>query len=192
MKKSAVGLFLLFLLTGLVSCAHKNPLVEIVTAKGRITVELYIDKAPVTAGRFLELARKGIYDGGSFYRTVNGANDTNPVLIKVIQGGISTKKDVPELSPIRHETTEETGVKHVTGTISMARNKPGSARSEFFICLRGEPELDFGGLRNPDGQGFAAFGKVVDGMSTVLKIYQSTARGQRLDPLIPIEKMSVK
>ena len=90
------------------------------------------------------------------------------------------------LPPIEHETTIKTGILHKNGVISMARLKPGSASSEFFVCVGDQPELDFGGKRNPDGQGFSAFGKVVNGMDVVTKIHQQPADGQMLDPQIKI------
>jgi peptidyl-prolyl cis-trans isomerase A (cyclophilin A) len=94
----------------------------------------------------------------------------------VIQGGLdadSTKR----FPSIPHETNDKTGVKHLDGTLSMARSKPGTANAEFFICINNQPELDFGGKRNPDGQGFAAFGKVIKGMDVVRKIQQGEVTG---------------
>ena len=88
--------------------------------------------------------------------------------------------------PIPLERTSKTGLRHVDGTISMARDGPETATSEFFICIGDQPELDFGGRRNPDGQGFAAFGRVTAGMEVVRRIQQSPAREQRLDPPITI------
>lgn len=134
------------------------------------------------------------YDGGAFYRVVTMRNQpTSPVKIEVIQGGLdgdSTKR----LPAIAHETNDKTGIKHLDGTISMARGMPGSASSEFFICINAQPELDFGGTRNPDGQGFAAFGHVVQGMDVVRRIQQSpadTAPPQRLNVLPRIRSMVV-
>ena len=111
---------------------------------------------------------------------------SNEVKIEVIQGGISRSKGQDGFPPIEHETTEETGVLHKNGVISMARSRPGTASSEFFICIGVQPELDFGGKRNPDGQGFAAFGKVVKGMNVVKHIKQSPAEKQSLVPRIKI------
>ena len=90
------------------------------------------------------------------------------------------------LPPIPHETTQQTGLRHADGTLSMARNEPGTASSEFFICVGDQPELDFGGKRNPDGAGFAAFGKVLAGLDVVRKIHQSPAREQAHEPSIAI------
>jgi peptidyl-prolyl cis-trans isomerase A (cyclophilin A) len=111
----------------------------------------------------------------------------NLIKIEVIQGGLLGKeKDFP---PIPLERTSVTGLKHLDGTISMARTEPDSATSSFFFCINDQPELDFGGKRNPDGQGFAAFGKVLSGMDVVRKIQQQPADGQTLKP--PIKIISV-
>ena len=92
------------------------------------------------------------------------------------------------LPPIKHETTVLTGILHKDGVISMARNEPGTATSEFFICIGDQPSLDYGGKRNPDGQGFAAFGKVMD---VVRKIHKSATEGQWLKPRIRILNVKV-
>jgi peptidyl-prolyl cis-trans isomerase A (cyclophilin A) len=88
------------------------------------------------------------------------------------------------------ERTSVTGLRHLDGTISMARMTPDSANSEFFICVGDQPDLDFGGMRNPDGQGFAAFGQVVAGMDVVHAINLSPAEGQHLEPAIPITSIA--
>jgi peptidyl-prolyl cis-trans isomerase A (cyclophilin A) len=102
------------------------------------------------------------------------------IKIEVIQGGLKADGHPDSLTPIAHETTAQTGILHKDGTISMARNEPGTASSEFFICIHDQPELDFGGKRNPDGQGFAAFGRVTDGMDVVREIQSLPAKGQYL------------
>jgi peptidyl-prolyl cis-trans isomerase A (cyclophilin A) len=149
--------------------AHSQKVI-ISTSKGKIEIELYCDKAPITVANFLQYVKDGAYDGGSFYRVVTKENQSpNQPHIEVIQGGTdadSTKRK----APIALERTSKTGLKHLNGTISMARSAPNSATSEFFICLNEQPSLDFGGNRNPDGQGFAAFGKVTKGMKVVKKI----------------------
>jgi peptidyl-prolyl cis-trans isomerase A (cyclophilin A) len=175
-----------------ISCQKKNPVIEIQTPKGNITVELYIDKAPVTAGNFLAIVKDHVLDGGSFYRTVRSVNDTNPVKIEVLQGGTQGKDSIPDIKPIEHETTKISGIKHLDGVISMARTTPGSAKTEFFICIGDQPELDFGGRRNPDGQGFAAFGKVINGLTLVQEIWRGSAAGQKIDPAVRIHKVVVK
>jgi peptidyl-prolyl cis-trans isomerase A (cyclophilin A) len=175
-----------------IACQKKNPVIEIQTPKGNITIELYLDKAPVTAGNFLKIVQEHVLDGGSFYRTVRTTNDTNPVKIEVLQGGTEGKQGLPEIKPIAHETTQVTGIRHLDGVVSMARSNPGTARAEFFICIGDQPELDFGGRRNPDGQGFAAFGKVIEGMTLVQEIWRGPADGQKIDPSVRIHKVIVK
>lgn len=116
----------------------------------------------------------------------------NDVKIEVIQGGIFDDKLIDQIPPISHETTEMTGIKHKDGTLSMARYTPGTASTEFFICVGDQPELDFGGKRNPDGQGFAAFGKVVSGMDVVQKIQQGKDTTQYLIDPVEIELTLIK
>ncbi len=188
--KNISGVLAFILVIG-TSCQKKNPVIEIQTPKGNIQVELYIDKAPITAGNFLNLVKNHVLDGGSFYRTVRSTADANPIKIEVLQGGTQGKEGVADVKPISHETTKMTGIKHLDGVISMARSTPGSARSEFFICMGNQPELDFGGRRNPDGQGFAAFGKVISGMDLVNVIFSGPAVGQKLDPPVRIYKVIV-
>ena len=149
------------------------------TSLGDITVELYPDKAPLTVMNFMKYVDTHLYDGTHFFRTVRLDNQPdNAVKIEVIQGG--DVLPVHELPPVQHETTRQSGILHKDGTISMARKAPGSATCNFFICIHDQPELDFGGRRNPDGQGFAAFGNVISGMETVRKIHQQPADGQIL------------
>lgn len=157
----------------LVACgsAHVSPGVRVVmeTAMGAIEIEVYDTRAPVTADNFLRLVDGGYLDGATFYRSVAPANDNGSPPISVIQGGLGeTRSPFP---PIAHETTRETGVTHRDGTISMARGAVGTASNEFFICIGEQPALDFGGARNADGQGFAAFGRVVQGMQVVRAIH---------------------
>ena len=147
--------------------------VRITTTMGKIEVELNADKAPITTANFLQYVKDGVYDGGSFYRAVRKDNQRpDQPHIEVIQGGTDTDS-TRRRAPIELERTTKTGLKHENGTISMARFTPNSAGSEFFICINDQPSLDFGGKRNPDGQGFAAFGKVTKGMKVVKKIQES-------------------
>lgn len=172
----------------------QNPRVRIDTDAGPITVEIYADKAPVTAANFLKYVTDKRYDGGAFYRVVTMQNQpTSPVKIEVIQGGLDADS-AKRLPAISHETNDKTGLKHLDGTISMARGAPGSASSEFFFCIGAQPELDFGGKRNPDGQGFAAFGRVTQGMDVVRKIQQMPADDappQRLKTVVKIRSVKV-
>jgi len=175
----------LLALTAAWATAAENPVVLIKTEKGDITVEVDLARAPVTAANFLRYVDGKLYDGSVFHRTVTLDNQpNNAVRIEVIQGGqLSEEKEFP---PIAQETTAATGLKHLDGTISMARGTPGSATSSFFFCVGPQPELDFGGKRNPDGQGFAAFGRVVKGMDVVKSIHVLPAEGQSLKPSIKI------
>lgn len=154
--------------------------VRMVTEKGSIVIALYPDRAPITVANFLAYADKGLMAGGTFYRTVSAKNDNNPATIDVIQGGLNDGGR--PLPAIAHETTKVTGLRHRDGTISMARDKPGSATSEFFICLGDNPGLDHGGARNKDGQGFAAFGRVVEGMDIVRAIHDAPTVSKADDP----------
>lgn len=169
------------------ACTKKQPEMIIETELGEITVELYTDKAPVTAKNFIRYIEENRLKGTTFYRTVTVHNQPeNEVKIEVIQGGLYDDFHPQAFKPIKHETTQQTGILHKNGVISMARNEPGTATCEFFICIGDQPSLDYGGKRNPDGQGFAAFGKVKSGMEVVHKIHQSHADGQWLEPRIGI------
>lgn len=137
---------------------------------------------------FLRYVDGGFYDGGRFHRVVRDDNQPDTEhRIDVVQGGADPGRRGEGFAPIPLERTSITGLRHREGTISMARGGPDSARSDFFICVEDEPELDFGGARNPDGQGFAAFGKVVEGMDVVRLIHAAPAEGQSLSPPVPIE-----
>ncbi len=171
----------------------KNPLVIMKTAFGVITIELYPDKAPVTVANFEKYIRENRFAGATFYRTVTPDNQpNNKIKIEVIQGGLFDDHHPDMLAPIPIETTQKTGLHHLNGSISMARDTPNSATSEFFICIGDQPELDYGGKRNPDGQGFAVFGRVIHGMNVVKKIQSQPAIGQMLKPKIPIKSVVLK
>ena len=166
---------------------EKNPRLLILTELGDITVETYPEGAPVTASNFLLSVDEGLFKDSFFYRVVTLANQPDDkIKIEVIQGGLAFSENRRSHPPIAHETTETTGIKHEDGAISMGRIDPGSATSEFFICVGDQPELDYGGHRNPDGMGFSAFGKVIEGMDVVRKIHGSPAQGQMLQPRIRI------
>ena len=148
------------------------------TALGSFVIAVDPQVAPVTVANYLAYVDARHLDGGAVYRIVTLANQTPETKhkIEVVQWGMNTPDDKPApFAPIVHETTRQTGLRHRDGTVSMARNGPGTATAEFFICVGDQPELDFGGGRNPDGQGFAAFGQVVEGMEVVRALH---ARGQ--------------
>jgi len=152
--------------------------VAIETALGTITIAVDLTHAPITAGNFLKYVDAGIYDDGRFYRVTRpdnypGAPPNRPPM-QLIQGGIDPSKAGQRLPPIPLERTSVTGLKHVAGTVSMARGTPDSATTEFFILLDDQPSLDFGGKRFDDEQGAAAFGRVLSGLDIVKKIQQQS------------------
>jgi len=167
--------------------AQKPDMVRIQTSAGAIDAAIDSGHAPLTAANFLRYVDQGFYDNGTFHRTVTRNNQPGArVKIEVIQGTISSSERDMAFPPIELESTAATGLRHIAGTLSMARVGPNTATFDFFICLENAPALDFGGQRNPDGQGFAAFGRVTKGMEIVRKIHASNADGQKLVPPIKI------
>lgn len=167
---------------------QKKETVIIRTEFGDIYARLDLRRAPVTSSNFLRYIDAGLFDSTCFYRVVRVDNQPrDSILIEVIQGG--RYEDEESVFPaITHETTTMTGIRHRNGTISMARYVPGTATSEFFICVGDQPELDFGGRRNPDRQGFAAFGKIIKGMDVVNRIHSLIAPDQYLEkPILILE-----
>lgn len=165
----------------LAASAPAAPRVLLETDLGEVVIAVDPARAPVTAANFLRYVDERRFDGASFYRVVTPDNQPdNPVEIEVVQFGLGFDDHPRRLPPIRHETTEETGLRHLDGTVSMARLDPGTASSELFICIGDQPELDFGGRRNPDGQGFAAFGRVIEGLDVVRRIQLLPEEGQML------------
>ena len=157
------------------------------TELGNIEVAVDRARAPITAANFLHYVDADCYNGGRFHRTVTPDNQPNDTIrIEVIQGGVDPARKGERNPPIPLERTTVTGLAHRDGAISTARFAPDSAVSDIFICIGDQPTLDFGGLRNPDGQGFAAFGEVVAGMDVVRAIQGQPADGQSLAPPIAI------
>jgi peptidyl-prolyl cis-trans isomerase A (cyclophilin A) len=149
---------------------------QIVTPLGKIRLQVDTGHAPISAGNFLEFIDKGLFVATQFYRSVHPENDQNPSKISVLQGGVVNRKKF--LPAIAHETTQKTGLLHLDGTLSVGRIAPGTGSAgSFFICIGKQPELDFGGHRNPDGQGFAAFGRVTHGMELVRTIWNRPTNG---------------
>jgi peptidyl-prolyl cis-trans isomerase A (cyclophilin A) len=169
---------------------QRNPRAVVHTERGDIEIELDPVQAPISTENFLRYVNAGFYQGGIFHRTVTLQNQPeNQIKIEVIQGGINPQHEKDAFPPIALEPTNKTGLHHLDGTVSMARDLPNSATSDFFICIGNQPELDFGGKRNPDGQGFAAFGHVTRGMDIVRSIQASPAQGQTLRP--PVKILSI-
>ena len=164
------------------------PHVVVRTDLGDIEIEVDTRRAPISAGNFLEHVDAGLYDGGRFHRTVKMDNQpNNDVKIEVIQAGVDPAREKGITKSIPLERTSVTALRHLDGTVSTPRDKPDSARSGFFICINDQPSLDFGGMRNPDGQGFGAFGRVVRGMDVVRKIQQAPNKdAQNLTPPVTI------
>ncbi|MDP3352748.1 MAG: peptidylprolyl isomerase [Flavobacteriaceae bacterium] len=152
---------------------------SIATSIGEIQIELYPGKAPITVHNFLKYVDNKLYDNSNFYRVCTNENEAErDIKIEVVQAADLTEDLL--FPTINIETTEQTKLRHINGTISMARGEPNTAQSSFFICINNQPELDFGGKRNPDGYGFAAFGKVIRGMDLVLKIQSGKNQNQIL------------
>ncbi len=147
--------------------ADKRPNVILETQKGLIEIEVHEDSAPISARDFLYYVDEGLYDGQGFYRAVRPENDPLKMGMSILQGG---RLDLLPVTPdVDHET--QTGLSNIAGTVSLARDRPGTGSAAyFFINTADNPFLDFGGKRNPDGQGYASFGTVVKGMEVVRAI----------------------
>ena len=185
------GYFIAMVWCALGACSSastdKHPHVIIATGFGDIEIALYTDKAPQTANAFLEFVENGVYKRSSFYRILSTDNQpmgTNAA--ELIQGGIYATNKTDSFKTIPHETTQATGLSHTHGTVSLARQAPGTGSTEFFICIGDQKGFDFGGENNADGQGYAAFGRVVSGMDVVQKIYRQNESGQFFSPPVPI------
>ncbi|MGI9543306.1 MAG: peptidylprolyl isomerase [Cyclobacteriaceae bacterium] len=186
MKKVKTTLASILLIALSLSCAHNDNKFLIETALGNIILEVYPEHAPVTVSNFKKYVDQSIFEGASFYRVVRMDNQPkDSIKIEVIQGDFTGKEYY--FPTIIHETTEITGLKHWDGTVSMGRFEVGSTAAEFFICIGDQPELDFNGRRNPDGQGFAAFGQVLEGMDVVRKIQNGETDYQTLKKPIVIK-----
>lgn len=160
------------LLTGLTACGSKvdkSPNVILETSLGAIEIEVYPEKAPLSAGDFLNYVDRKYYHGQGFYRVVRADNDPRQMGMSLIQGGRLNIESVG--APIAHETTKMTGLRNKAGSVAIAREEPGTGSAAFFfINIDDNNFLNEGGERNPDGQGYAVFGQVVSGMDVVKKI----------------------
>ncbi|HET9706328.1 MAG TPA: peptidylprolyl isomerase [Vicinamibacterales bacterium] len=187
------------LATALASTQSKAVRVHVQTELGDMVIEVDPARAPGTAANFLKYVDAGHYDGGIFHRTVKMDNQPeSTVKIEVIQAGVNPDRAKGGFPAIALERTSVTGILHQDGVVSMARGAPDSATSGWFVCINDQPSLDFGGKRNPDGQGFGAFGRVVSGMDVVRRIQAApsstnritNAEAQRLTPPIKILKVA--
>lgn len=163
------------------------------TPLGGFSIGLDADSAPATADYFERLASGGLLDDTSIFRIVNSKNNCfNPACpIHVIQGGL-TEKSRKVLPRIVHESTQITGITHKKWTVSAARLGVGETYGSFFITMRDEPALDFGGKRHPDGQGFAAFGAVTSGYASLERIFLRAEPQEYLRDPIRITKVTVE
>ena len=166
--------------------------IVIETTLGTIEAEVDLARAPITASNFLRYVDAGLFDGGDFHRTVRPDTESRTDYpIEVIQGRMDRARRNQSFPAIALERTSVTGITHTEGVLSMARSGPDTATDEFFIVLGTQPTLDFGGLRNADGQGFAAFGRVTRGLDVVRRIQAApVAPGtQTLTPTIVIQRI---
>jgi peptidyl-prolyl cis-trans isomerase A (cyclophilin A) len=193
----AIAFVMLIAVTPAAQAPDRQPptIVVFETAKGSIELAVDSARAPISTANFLRYVDGGFYDGGRVNRAVRPDNTVRrDVEIQVIQFQIAVAREKDAFPPIPLERTSVTGLTHVDGTISMARNGPDTATGSFSIVIGDQPSMDFGGRRNPDGQGFAAFGRVVRGMD-VVKAIQASPTGksgaygsESLDPPIAILK----
>jgi peptidyl-prolyl cis-trans isomerase A (cyclophilin A) len=176
------------------TAAGAEVLVRVETTLGAIDIAVDTRRAPITAANFLKYVDGKFYDGGRFHRATRPDNDVavgDKPAIQVIQASINPSRRAEAFPAIPLERTSLTGLRHVAGAASMARAAAAdSARSDFFICVRDEPSLDAGGKRAADGHGFAAFGRVVQGMHIVRGIQQQPVEKQALTPPIAIIRIS--
>ncbi len=175
----------------LISCGrhnYTNPHILIDSRFGDIEIELFPAKAPKTVAAFLLYVDSGYYHNSSFYRVLLNEGAAPGLNTGIIQGGIWQTDPVKkmQMKAIEHETTKQTGLSHVDGTLSLARTTPGSATTEFFICIGDQTNLDYGRQGNADGQGYAAFGKVAKGMDVVRKIQQQQSSNEHFNEKIDI------
>lgn len=174
-----LALMSLLFLFGITACSKlvERPVAVLQTTQGKIEIEVYTDKAPISGGDFLRYVENGYYNAEGFYRVVRADNDPLNMGMSLIQGGRLDSEPVPPL--IAHELTTETGLSNTEGVVSIARNEPGTGSAAyFFINIGNNDFLDYGGKRNPDGQGYATFGKVIAGMDVVRKIQSMEAKGK--------------
>lgn len=164
----------LFTAFSVAALALALPQAVIETSHGVIVVELDEAAAPLSVANFIAHAQAGHFDEGAFYRSVRDDNEREGVdPMNLIQGGHSFD-GLAEAEGIAHESTLDTGLSHTRGAISMARDEPGTATTEFFIMVQDYPGLDAGpDGRNPDQAGYAVFGEVIEGMDVVERIWMS-------------------
>ena len=189
MKKVIIYISLVIFLF---SCSQKKsefPTIIISTNYGNIEAELYPTKAPITVAAFLSYIDKSYYKYTNFYRVLKDEEMPTDYNSGLIQGGVwPNLKAVPG---IVHEPTTLTGLTHTSGTLSMARTGVGTATTEFFICIGDQTSLDAGRSGTKDSLGFAAFGRVIKGMSIVRKIQATRSTGDQFNEKIKIANITL-
>ena len=176
---------------------HDDSVFSMLTLKfesqyGEIVIEMWADRAPKTCQYFAELAAANAFESASVFRIVtsSGLQTEDDCPINIIQIGPDQRFDYPR-HPMVHEDTKLTGLSHQKWTVSAARFDLGELYGSFFICMQDQPELDFGGRRQPDGQGFAAFGRVIAGCAALEKIFAKAESSELLSNEIPITNVSI-
>lgn len=151
------------------------------TECGDFSILLFQDEAPDTCQYFLDLVDSGVYEDSLVFRIVNEKNENRYTdhPIHIVQIGTGQRFQETK-TPVKHESTSDTGLRHEQWTVSAARFEAGALYGSFFVCLEDAPELDAGGVRQPDQQGFAAFGRVCDGHEVVTKLYQKAEDEEEL------------
>lgn len=211
-NRLVLGAGAMLVLFGALACQSGENTAGVVleTALGEIEVRVYPDRAPISASNFLAWVEGGHYEGATFYRVTRPDNTTGPSPIQVVQGGLlgetlrrgeSSPPGGGPIPPIAHETTDTTGILNQRGTIAYARLEPGTADSEFFFNVAENPALDTGNpTRQPDGQGYATFGRVVRGMEVLEEIQglptlteagSEVTRGQMLEQPVVIRRVRI-
>lgn len=153
------GLLLAMAMVATPVLAESGPVVKVETSLGEILVELNPDRAPISVDNFLKYVDAGFYNGTIFHRVIEGF---------MIQGGGYTSSLKSKKAYAAIELESRNGLKNEKYTVSMARTPdPNSATSQFFINVVDNPRLDY---PDPDGHGYAVFGRVVAGFETVDKI----------------------
>lgn len=166
--------------------------VEVCTADFSFVIAVCTAQAPISGAYFLADVDAGRLNGTSIFRIVNMRNQPadQPSKIEVIQMG--WRETNPGISPsLPHETTGMTGLRHRKGAVSLARFAAGAVYHSWFVCMRDEPALDDGGLRHPDGLGFAAFGFVAEGMEHLVRFFGDNAASPEY-PAQPVLLSSVR
>ncbi len=199
MRLQAFGMKHYFLTVALLTActsASSDPIVILDTTEGAIEITVYPDKAPISSADFLRYVDDGLYDGQGFYRVVRPDNDPRGMGMSLIQGGRLDSEMIGD--PIAHELTTETGISNADGAVSIARLEPGSGSAAYFFINVGNNDfLDTGGSRNEDGQGYATFARVTDGMEVVTTIQamntgeegdEGVTRGQILETPVIITR----